>query len=287
MNEEKLRLVYQGARAFLENLVGKEILEEKLEHLRTYKAGSLIDLYWHLLLSLTNKRSMVNTIGPIDPLALFLFDFDPAETHLHYNHDWRRLFQVINDGHKPPGPMDITNEQSYWSVFCKGALSGAAFLTSFGSLDSADAFIMGFQHHDLSIPALPMVMEREIYGMGFALACDFLREAGYTNYGKPDVHVKDILFGLEIVEYRDNYEVFKALLRMARVSDELPVIVDKVLYLIGSGNIGKPDIKIGRQKKVFIEEMQAKLAGFDTDLGNGRREDGEGADRKNPEGRTG
>jgi hypothetical protein len=174
--------------------------------------------------------------------------------------------------------MDIGKEQSYWVVFCKGVLSGAAFLTSFGSLDSVDAFIMGFQYHDLSIPALPMVMEREIYGMGFALACDFLREAGYRNYGKPDVHVKDILFGLEIVEYRDNYEVFKALLRMARVSDELPVIVDKVLYLIGSGNIGKPDIKIGRQKKVFIEEMQAKLAGFDTDLGNGRREDGEGAD---------
>jgi len=287
MNDEKLRLVYQGARAFLENLVGKEVLEEKLEHIRMYKVDNMNDLYWHLLLSLTNKRNMMQTIGDIDPLAPFLFDFDPMTTHQHYGWNWKPLFQRIKDGHKPPGPMDITNEQSYWSVFCKGALSGAAFLAQFSSLEAVDRFIMGFQHHDLSIPALPMIIEREIYGMGFALAADFLKEVGHKNYGKPDVHVKDILFGLEIVEYRDNYEVFKALLRMARVSDELPVIVDKVLYLIGSGNIGKPDIKIGRQKKVFIEEMQAKLAGLDTDLGNGRRGDGEGADRKNPEGRTG
>jgi len=272
MNDEKLKLVYQDAKRFLEKLVGKEILEEKLEHIRTYKVNNMNDLYWHLLLSLTNKRNMMQTIGDIDLLAPFLFNFDPILTYEHYRNDWKRLFQRIKDGHSPPGPMDMSNEQGYWAVFCKGALSGAAFLARFGTFEAIDAFVMGFQHHDLAIPALPMVLEREIYGMGFPLACDFLKEAAgcYTNYGKPDVHVKDILCGLELVACRDNYEVFKILLRMARANNELPAIVDKVLYLIGSGNIGKPDIKIGRQKKVFIEEMKAKLAELNRHLAHER-----------------
>jgi hypothetical protein len=287
MQGETLRLIYQSAKSFLENLVGKEILDEKLGHIRTYKVDNMSDMYNHLLWSLTNKRNMQMTIGDIDLLEPFFFDFDPVETHQQYNYRWQELFQRIKEAHKPPGPMDMSNEQGYWAVFSKGALSGAAFLASFRIFEAIDAYFMGFQHHDLAIPALPMILEREIYGMGFPLACDFLKEAGYTNYGKPDVHVKDILCSLELVDCRDNYEVFKTLLRIARANNELSAVIDKLLYLIGSGNIGKPEIKIGRQKKVFIEQMKTKLAGFDTDLSNGSRGDGEGADRKNPEGGTG
>ena len=268
MEGETLRLVYQSAKSFLENLVGRELLEGKLGHIRTYKVDNLSDMYNRLLWSLTNKRNMQMTVGDIDLLAPFFFDFDPAMTHGHYGYEWKELFRDIKDRHKPPGPMDISNEQGYWAVFCKGALSGAAFLASFETLEAIDAFVIGFQHHDLAIPALPMVLEREIYGVGFPLACDFLKETGYTNYGKPDVHVKDILCGLELVDCRDNYKVFKTLLRMARASNELPAVVDKVLYLIGSGNIGKPEIKIGRQKHVFIEEMKGKLAELNRHLGH-------------------
>ena len=262
MDDQRLKFFYGEAKAFLESLVGREILEERLQQVRTYKVDNMHDLYWHLLLSLTNKRNMMQSIGDIDHLVRFFFDFDPHKTHQHYGFDWKRLFRRVKRGRTPPGPMDIGNEGSYWVVFSKGALSGAAFLAKFDSFEAVHAFIMGFQGHDLSIPALSMVLEREIYGMGFPLACDFLKEAGYLNYGKPDVHVKDILCGLELVDCRDNYEVFKTLLRMGRANDELPAVVDKVLYLIGSGNIGRPEIKIGRQKKVFIEEMKTKLAGL-------------------------
>ena len=285
MKDEKLRLVYQDAKRFLEKLVGKEILEEKLEHIRTYKVNNMYDLYWHLLLAITNKRNMSQSIGSIDDLVRFFFDFDPHKTHQHYGLDWKRLFRRVKRGRTPPGPMDIGKEGSYWVVFSKGALSGAAFLANFDSFQAFHAFIMCFQDHDFAIPALPMVLEREIYGMGFPLACDFLKEVGYTNYGKPDVHVKDILCGLELVDCRDNYEVFKTLLRMARVNNELPAVVDKILYLIGSGNIGKPEIKIGRQKKVFIEEMKAKLAELNRHLGHGSCGDEEQG-HENTEGET-
>jgi len=222
------------------------------------------------------------TIGDIDPLAPFFFDFDPLLTHRHYDLDWKKLFRRIKRRHKPPGPMEIANEGSYWVVFCKGALSGAAFLASFASFEAVDAFIRGFQHHDLALPALPMILEREIYGLGFALSCDFLKECGYTEYGKPDVHVKDILHGLGLVESRDDYEVFKCLLRMARACEELPAVVDKVLYLIGSGKIAS-EVKIGRQKKAFIDLMKARLGETTGHLEDGRCGDEEKGN-ENPEG---
>jgi hypothetical protein len=282
MEGEKLRMVYQGAREFLEEAAGKEVVEKEIQRVGTYRIEDIHDLYWHLLSSLANKRNMMLTIGEIDPLAPFFFDFDPLLTNRHYDLDWKKLFRKIKRRHKPPGPMEIANEGSYWVVFCKGALSGAAFLASFGTFEALDAFIRGFQHHDLALPALPMILEREIYGLGFALSCDFLKECGYTEYGKPDVHVKDILHGLGLVESRDDYEVFKCLLRMARACEELPAVVDKILYLIGSGKVAS-EVKIGRQKKAFIDLMKARLGETTGHLEDGRCGDEEKGN-ENPEG---
>ncbi len=37
-----------------------------------------------------------------------------------------------------------------------------------------------------------MLLGREINGFGFALSCDFLKELGYEDFPKPDVHLRDI-----------------------------------------------------------------------------------------------
>ena len=55
----------------------------------------------------------------------------------------------------------------------------------------------------------------------FRLACDWLKECGYHNYGKPDTHTVDILFGTGVAQCRDNYEVLKTMVRMGRVNDEV------------------------------------------------------------------
>jgi hypothetical protein len=84
------------------------------------------------------------------------------------------LFADIKEKHTPPGPMDINKPISYWAIFCKGILSGAELLSQFDSFESFDEFVNSFAFNDISIAALPILLDQEIYGMGFPLGCDWL-----------------------------------------------------------------------------------------------------------------
>ena len=102
----KLKALFKCAYDFLESKIGKDALEQKLNHYRHHKADTMEDVYWYMLSSLTNKVGMRATIGDIDVLGNYLFHFDPYLTHAHYQDDWKKLFKVIQDNHTPPGPMN-------------------------------------------------------------------------------------------------------------------------------------------------------------------------------------
>ena len=257
--DRKLKVLYKAAHDYLGSKIGKEALEQKLDHYRQYKVGNMNDVFWHLLNSLTNKVGMRATIGDIDPLEPFLFGFDPWQTNSHYQGDWKCLFRDIKKYHTAPGPMDINKPNSYWVIFTKGVLSGAEFLSQFDSFESFDEFVKSFTFNDISIAALPILIDQEIYGMGFPLGCDWLKEIGYGNYGKPDTHTIDILYGTGIARSRDNYEVLKTMVKMARINDELPAVVDRLLWFIGSGKYVDENVKFTRQKAAFIEDLRPKL----------------------------
>ena len=253
--DRKLRLLYTHAYDFLSAIIGEEALEQKLNHYRYHRVDNMEDGFWYLINSLTNKSGMRATIGDIDALGPFIFCFDPWKTNTHYQDDWKKLFVVIQDNHTPPGPMNINKPNSYWAIFCKGILSGAEFLSRFDSFESLDQFINGFSHNDISIAALPIILDQEIYGMGFPLACDWLKEIGYINYGKPDTHTIDILYETGVAPSADNYMIFKTMVRMARVNNEPPSVIDRLLWLIGSGKYVGENEKVTRQKKAFIQEI--------------------------------
>jgi hypothetical protein len=79
------------------------------------------------------------------------------------------------------------------------------------------------------------------------------------------VHVKRIFLALELSPWgTSDYEVFKAVARMASNVGVTPYNVDKLFWLIGSGYFYRnPEVglngKIGRRKKQFIEMAQAAL----------------------------
>jgi len=107
--------------------------------------------------------------------------------------------------------------------------------------------------------SLPMLLSNEIEGFGFALSCDFLKEMGYVNFPKPDVHLRDIFTALELCnDKRDDYQLFKAIVRLSSNANVSPYNADKVFWLIGSGYfyndryIGKNG-RIGSRKKDFIK----------------------------------
>jgi hypothetical protein len=255
----KLKTLYKYGYDYLVSKIGQSALEQKLNHYRQHKADTMEDVFWYLINSLTNKVGMRATIGDVDVLGDYLFCFDPYQTHDHYKDDWEKLFKKIQDNYTPPGPMKIKNKNSYWVIFCKGILSGAEFLSQFESYDAFDEFVNSFAFNDISIGALPILLDQEVFGMGFPIACDWLKEIGYFNYCKPDTHTIDILFGAGVASNQDNYTVFITMVRMAKVNDEPPAVIDRLLWLIGSGKYVEKNEKITRQKAAFIQNIRPKL----------------------------
>ena len=111
-----------------------------------------------------------------------------------------------------------------------------------------------------------MLLGHKIEGFGFALSCNFLKELGYIKFPKPDVHLHDIFTALELCENgNDNYQLFKAIIRVAIHSNVTPYNADKVFWLIGSGYFYQDPMigskgRIGSHKKDFIEFARTKIA---------------------------
>jgi len=104
-----------------------------------------------------------------------------------------------------------------------------------------------------------MLLSREIEGFGFALSCDFLKEMGYIDFPKPHVHLRDIFKALRLCsEKTDNYQLFKAVIRVANHAGVSAYNADKVFWLIGGGyfyadpHLGNEG-RVGSRKKEFIE----------------------------------
>jgi len=247
--------IFDEAKNYLLGFVGEEILEKHLRLGEKSKPDTISLLYNGLLSSLSNRQGIGNSIGPIENLRSYLFDFNPQEVVANFGKDWKRLFKTIESSYDPPTKMDITKNGSYWVIFTRGIISGANFLARFQSIEDFNEFVNHFYLNDIIRAALPMLLAAEIYGLGFATACDFLKENGYPEYVKPDVHIKDVFLGLGITSTKNDYEVFKEVTRFAKTIDETPYAVDKLFWLIGSGRFYLDDIKVNTNKGKFIQRI--------------------------------
>lgn len=90
--------------------------------------------------------------------------------------------------------QSLKNKQGYVN-FIADVDQMSSILQDFESVEKFDEFVKSFFLNEFTIAALPMLLEKEIFGFGFPLACDFLKELEYYQYGKPDVHLKNILRG--------------------------------------------------------------------------------------------
>ncbi|SHJ90580.1 hypothetical protein SAMN02745216_02511 [Desulfatibacillum alkenivorans DSM 16219] len=258
VSDKKLIILFNEAKDFLETVAGRDV-EELLAFTRYSKVTDMQEVYWRFARSLCNKRGMPATIGDVDDLEPFLFGFDPVRSAGNYGGDWRRLFTAIREGYTPPGPMDASREGSYWVQYVKGLLSGAVFLSRFETFKKFEKFVAGFAHHPIALAGLPLTLDRQVFAMGFPLATDWLRECGYTNYAKPDVHVMTIFVECGIVREWDTFQSFKILARMGRLVGEPPAVVDKVLWYIGSGRFLPGDEPVTRYREAFIEYVKPIL----------------------------
>ena len=281
--------IWRLAQAFLREFDGvtDEIIARQLNDYIARKPKTITGekgVFFELIESLVNQRQVPNTITPINrdtgeriSLSRFnsiLFNFDPIASVNEYD-SWEKLFDKLQ--RHPLSDKDkfkIDNPHNTWVKFSKGILDSARFLSRFkNDINSYQSFLDGFASNEYSRLALPLLLEKEIHFMGFALACNFLKETtGKGEYVKPDTHIIDIFFGLQISKNDNPYEVFKDTIRFAESIGQVPYRVDKAFWLIGSRKFylswerESDQIRAHRRcatdrtKEFFIQEVKSVLS---------------------------
>lgn len=257
---------YTLARKYLLSLgrVTPEMLDRHLSSaMRDKRPETLAGIYKHLLLSAQGATMAPNVIGGaiggIGKLESLLCGFYPAAVVGKYANDWERVLDDIAVQLKPRGKVRRT-KGGLWPRFCKTITSGASFLAGF---DAASDFYEWVDSFDQDVESRLSLIERlsdAIHGVGFALACDFVKELGYLNFCKPDVHLKEIFSALDLSPTKGDHQVFKAINRVARNIGVTPYDVDKLFWLIGSGDFYLDGITVGRHRDEFIECAQRELS---------------------------
>ena len=255
------RQSYELAQKYLLGLPGisQQLVDKHIYYQQKMRPRTLNEVYKRFLESAQNAgmRSVVigKSIGGIDALSEVLCGFDPKDILKKYNDNWEKVLNTIIKDVKPSGKIRQTS-RSLWPQFSKTIISAAKFLAQFKNEMDFYRWINFFDKNALARPALPMLLSYEIEGFGFPLACDFVKEIGYTNFGKPDVHLKKIFSKLNLCKRVDDYDVFKAIVRVADNAGVSPYTVDKLFWLIGSGYFYLDNIKVGRHADRFIEYVR-------------------------------
>lgn len=231
------------------------------EHLtpRDNKPKDLKVIYNRLCFHAKNANMKVNVIGDIERLRPVLFDFDPFRVANEY--DIRDDDKLLNEIENSIRQKIRREKQSIWPKYCKTLIESAYFLKSFDTAEKFYEWTDFFTNNYLAKPALPFLINSEIYGYGFALACDFLKELGFVEYGKPDVHLKDIFTELKLIDNDSKsieIKILRALDKIANANQVTSYNVDKIFWLIGSGDFYRTNKKIGSQKDNFIQKIKEK-----------------------------
>lgn len=123
----------------------------------------------------------------------------------------------------------------------------AFFFSTFDSFDKSD----------MTREAFALLIQSKIYNMGFALACNWLKELGYYKYAKPDRHTKDVCKALRLISSDNDIECFEAMMKTAQEAGVEAYAVDKVWWLICSGNFYRYEIQLPnpRQRKAKFLEL--------------------------------
>jgi hypothetical protein len=274
------KAAYDLAKRFLlrfkEEGVTPELIEKYLHFSTTApRPTTMAGIYERLLISAQNahmKPSVIGrAIGGIHRLGPVLCGFEPKEVVEKYGSRWEDVLDDIRARFELPSRV-AKSSKSLWPQYCRSIVTGAKFLSRFESADDFYAWADSFDKEERDRPELPMLIAREVAGVGFTLACDFIKELGYVHFSKPDVQIRHIFGGVGLCSpAASDYEVFRAVDRVAHNVGVSPYNVDKLFWLVGSGRFyDDPQVgrggKIGQHAKEFIAVAQQELAQVENEM---------------------
>ena len=264
--KEKNAMIYHSAYQYLIEILPCSLSENDLEK---YFWGdkkdfsSLKDVFEQMIHSAQNYQRMPNVIKfqeRREKIKNILFDFDVKKIVETY--EIEELYKIFR---KEFNITSADNKFNSWHKWSKSIIDSAKFLSEFKNVDDFKGFVGQFDYNVHTRMALPLLISEKISGMGFALACDFLKELGYINYPKPDVHLIDVLHDVGLSE-KDPLSVFEAIVKMSEYCKEFfknenitPYQIDKIIWLICSGKFYYEKISVGQHKKELIQLLQENI----------------------------
>ena len=196
------------------------------------------DMMRMLAMVLQNRRHLPNEIGFIKNLSTFkkvLHNFDVE--YISNSVPANLLNDFIHEG-------IVSSVNRDWCNYCIGLVDAAYYLvTHFTTFPS---YCMEAQFNpDRTIKELS-----SIKGIGEALARNFLKEIGVDTC-KPDSHLKDIFGACEGLDSKSipNSLCVSLLHQKAAAANVSDYQLDKILWLICSGNYYHQGLKISKGKK--------------------------------------
>ena len=255
--KDKMIYTYTTAYQYLLNMLPDELSESELQK---YFIGdrrdfaSIQDIYEQFIHSAQNYQAMPNSIkydSRRSQIKELLCDFDvnqikQMDVDVLY-HAFREEFEVTSKDSK----------RNSWWKWSRSCVEAADFMSNFTDADDFRKFVYQFDYNKLTRMALPLLISTKISGIGFALACDCLKELGFLNYPKPDVHLIEVFSQIGLSE-DDPISVFESIVEMVDVCNEVdsevtPYKIDKIIWLICSGKFYLDDKSVGRHKDDFIK----------------------------------
>lgn len=231
------------------------------------RVSEINDIFKYMIVSAQNRQGLPNLIGGedgVNKLCTVLFDFSPLEVFENYNMDVQKLLSKTGLLEKYP------SSKRNLTLFCTSILSCSNYLKNY---NTANSFLSAMHElYDNRNGVAPLskfdpvfLLASNVNGFGFALACDFFKELGFVDYAKPDTHIIDILMKYKFYPEKDKskisdidkYVISRIMLDMATEIGITAYELDKVLWLIGSGNFYKnkelgKNGKLGSKKNKFL-----------------------------------
>lgn len=265
--KEKNKKFYEAAYNFLRDESSQNDIDENCIKLYLSPISSekltLNHIYYQLAFSAQNRQQSNNVIGGaiggVEKLGKVLGWFDVNFVRNEFGNDDRKLLGAIQSTF-----IELKNinqePNGLWPQYCKSLLSGAEYLSSFNDGKAFVDFVNRYHENVQELDKLPELIEEKVFGFGIALACDFLKELGFVRFGKPDVHIKDILSAYGFISGSESdLEILNKLQSMAEDAGVSCYAFDKVLWLIGSGKFYKHGIKINGTKDGFMQNAKSFL----------------------------
>ena len=256
------REIWSRALGFVGTKIGRDRVDLLLAKIANSAAEyhSLSKVYERFCLSAENRAMVPNVIGWITDHP----DMRDALSHfdLTMNRGWSeedfysRLTQMTERGRQ----ADLTRRNNLWRQYAKSLHDITSFLIPFDSPNGSSESFFGYVGENCGSKehawSLAEEISHHIRGMGPPLVCDALKEIGVTNFAKPDTHIKYIFRRLGLCHGAGDREVFYSVCDFAENVNVMPSQVDKVFWLIGSGNFYMFRMAFGSLKAEFFDGLQ-------------------------------